>query len=280
MAIVSGRTQQLQGLQQAMPVANQRIAQGMKAAQNVQLQQQLGGARPQPMPANRAAVQQLGAQQAGQQGASALGLAEQQQKQQAALGQQANQEQQRQNQQALASKQRSLQQTQRGLEKQIFGLSEELKDKLLDSQLAFKKDELGRTVFNERQLADYAIMKAKSDEDFAAFEQQSTQASQKRMSMLKLAQQKVQQELDQRSRLSDSVADQNTKKNLAIAKQQLERKIADEKTKQRNRAMMFQAGGMLAGAAIGTLIAPGAGTAAGASLGGGAGSIAAGATAE
>lgn len=279
---------QLKQMSQQAPGQNQQVVQGMDQAREAQLRQ--------------------AAQTAPVTGAQALGAATQQQRQQnVAQGAQANLQQQQQlgameanqqqaqNQQNLFNRQQGLQKKQRDLEGQLSKLGEEAKQKIWDQNLKFEKDELGRTSFNDRQLLDYAIMNAKSDEDLANFEQQMNFESEKRMETLRAAQAKIKQSLQQGFDDYNQTLDAEQKMKLVQAQQALDRKMKEEANKAANRAAMFGAAGTIAGAVGGAVLggtlgaaagpagaAMGAsmGASAGASIGGGVGTAAAGATAK
>ena len=269
--------QQLQQLSKNAPVDNQQVVKGMDQAREAQFRQ---AAQAAPAGAPQAA-QQLGAQtQQARQQTLAQGAQQNMETQQKLGSLEANQ-QQMQNQQDLFNRQQGLQKKQRGLENQLASLNEEAKKKIFDDNMKFEKDELGRTTFNDRQLLDYAILNAKSDEDLANFEQQMNFESEKRMNTLRAAQAKIKQSLEQGYDDYNQTLDAAQKMKLVQAQQALEQKMKEESNKAANRASMFGAagtiGGAVAGAAIGSAV-PGVGTAAGAmvgsSIGSGLGSIA------
>lgn len=173
----------------------------------------------------------------------------------------------------LASRKRSQ------LESSLANLGADLKGKLLDDQVRFERDNAGRALFNERQLLDFTLASAKSDEEFASYEQQVTQLSNRRMKLLDVSLSKIKQALEQGFDERNQQLDFEAKKKLAIAKQQLEEKMRREKAKQASRAAMFAAAGTLVavGIAASPLVGAGAtGLLAAGVLGQGAGTMAAG----
>jgi hypothetical protein len=263
-----------QVLAQQNPAQNLRVAQGLQAGRVAGMQQQVAQA---PVAGPRAA-QALGAQQAAQAGQINLQAQQQTVQQQQQIGQAALEAQRGQASLELGAK--DLQRRKRAdeLTGKLYQLDKGLKNKLLDESIAFEKDEMGRTLFNERQLLDYKLQSAKSDVEFQKYEQQMQELSTRRMTMLKIAYQKVQQELSQAQEMTQQQLSQAQTKRLVEAKRALEEKMAREAARRKNRAAMIGAVGAVAGAVVGTLIAPGAGTVAGASLGGGVGTAAAAAT--
>lgn len=268
----STRNQQLDKLAQRLPFENEQALDLQNQAATTQLQQAVATA---PANASPQQAQQLGAQSAAQRGQLAAQSSQQAQNQQAQLTQLAMQERSRQGNAALNQLQLGLTKKERQLQSSLAQLGREYKNELFDKQLQFNKDELGRTAFNERQLQDYALLKARGVEDMRDYEQKVRQYSQRRMKMLEASLAKIKQAMQQEADASDQELNQETKKKLAIAKAELEKKLSKEAMAQRNRASMFAAGGTIVGAiaggVIGTFVTPGLGTAAGASIGAAAG---------
>ena len=273
---MNDRITQLNKLAGNIPVVNQQIANGMQQARVSQLQQTKAGMAPD-QAGTTATAQQLGAQQAQQSGAIQMQAASRTNEQVSQVGQMALQEDKMQKNQELFTRQQAITQKNRAYTNQLAGMDNNLKDQLLDQQLSFRTDEFGRTLFNERQLADFAVMQATSQADLDKFEQTVNQQSQRRMQILQTAQAKIKQALEQNFMREGQALDQQTRMALAKMKQEAEAKIRKEKNKRNGRAAMFQGGLTILGAGAGALIAgPGgyaAGASAGAALGGGVGSI-------
>lgn len=261
----------LQTLAQQNPMQNSRIAQGQQAARAGQLQQTVAAA---PMQGPKAA-QAVGTQQAQQAGAINVQDNQQTVADQSTIAKQALAEQA--NQAALTGKKTNLALKKKadGLKTKLDQIDRGLKNKLIDETIAFEKDDLNRTLWNERQLMDYKLQSANRDIELQKYEQEVNQLSQKRTQMLQLAYKKIEQELANSQSASQQNAGQEQTKRLQQAKVALEQKLSREAARRKNRAAMISAVGMVGGAVVGTMVAPGAGTAAGASLGAGAGSIAA-----
>jgi hypothetical protein len=171
-------------------------------------------------------------------------------------------------------------------ERRLENLDSQLKQDIYDKQLKFREDEIGNTMFDERQLLDYKIATAKDDNDLLAYEQQVEQASRKKQVMLDVALKRIKQELANDLQSETTKLGNEQRVILAQKAQALQNKLKKEQNKSKNRAAMFQAGGQIlgavAGAVVGTVLFPGVGTAAGASagaaIGSGAGSMVAGGT--
>lgn len=276
------------GFRLAYPAANEQAAKSLDAANTMQLQSAAAQAAKAGTPMTSAQIAQAGGQAAGQQAQSAVQMQQQNIKAQGQAQQMAGREQAMQNQQNLAQRAIAAQRLQRQNESALFGLNENIKARLLDSQLKFERDELGRTQFNERQLTDYAIMKAKDAEQFANYQQRAAQLSKRKMQAYKTAQLKITQALQQEFTKSEAEKDNALKQKLIKAKYDIEEKIRQEQAEAAARSESWAAGGTIVGTIVGGIIGAvateGTGTAAGAaiggSLGGGIGKMAAAQTQE
>lgn len=218
----------------------------------------------------RAQARERAMNPASQQGAQDVAAVSQRRGQAAqAQTQQATQQAQFEEQKAKMSQARTLAEMQDTLSKQtrenegrLFQLDQRLKDNLLDKQLTFQKDELGRALFNERQLADYKLATAKSQEDLKNYQQMVQQETQKKLQILEFAHNKMKQELANTMKLEESRKNNELKIRLQRAINEAEKKIAKEKADAANRA------GMASG--IGSILGLGVGVAATAATGGGA----------
>ena len=223
-------------------------------------------------------VQQAGAE-AVQQQAKAQAEARQQEAQMAVGVQEARLGQQAMGQRDVMQQRKlALGASLRNAENSLAALSMTTKQQMFDATMQFEQDELGRTIFNERQLLDYAISKAKDVEDLQNYEQTVGQMSERRMRLLQAAQAKIQQELQQAYQMEENELTQEHKLGLARAKAALEAKMQQEKADAANRAAMFNGIFTIAGGVAGAIIAgPGGyavGAAAGASIGSGLGTLA------
>jgi len=271
-----------------MPGQNKQVVTGLQEAAKSQMQAQFGGAQPLGQPMGVRQVQALGQQAAAAQAQPVLQVQQAAQQQAQQLGGMALKEEARSSQMKLQERQLNQAKQQRMMEGQLNQLGTGLKQRLLDDQFQFQKDELGRTFFNERQLLDYKVATAKSQVELKDFEQKMRQAGQRKIQMLKAGQAKIEQELKQAFQKGQQELDQAQYKKLAEAKRAMEEKIRREQARARNRGSMFSALSTLAGVGAGIAItvatggtgaaALAAGGALGGQLGGGFGSILAGTT--
>lgn len=183
--------------------------------------------------------------------------------------------------QSVAKRKLDLQRKEREAQSTLSNLNSSLKNKLFDENMQFGKDELGRTLFNDRQLLDFKVATAKSDIELKKFEQDMRQASARKIQILAAAQQKLKQALEQSFSQGEQNLDQDSRMKIAQAKIAAEAKMKKEANKQKNRAAIISAAGTIAGGVVGFVATGGnpMGAMAGASMGGGLASSAAGATA-
>jgi hypothetical protein len=269
-----------------MPGANAAVTQQLEATRKLQQQNaiaQAGKVQPQNVAAQ--------AQAAGVQAAAQQGQARATEQQQNLQGQQEIRQamiQDRAQEETNAARLRGYENTKVlfEAERRLENLDSRLKQDIYDKQLQFKEDEIGNTMFDERQLLDYKIATAKDDNDLLAYEQQVEQASRKKQVMLDVALRRIKQELANDLQGETSSLSREQRIALGQKAQALQDKIRKEQNKSKNRAAMFQAGGQIlgavAGAVVGTVLFPGVGTAAGATagaaIGSGAGAAVAGST--
>jgi hypothetical protein len=177
-------------------------------------------------------------------------------------------------QQQLAGLEQGIEQDRLSNVQKFAALSEKAKQELYDSRLQFQKDELGRVFLNERQLADYAKLKARSDAEFRKYEQQARQASAMEIQALETL----------NRRLEDSIKNAYVRKQEglnALSERQLyelqrdtQARLQKAQNKAANKAAMWGAAGTIAGAAVGGMAGGPAGAMAGAQIGGGVGTAA------
>jgi len=143
---------------------------------------------------------------------------------------------------------------QREAEEKLFNLNSSLKSQLYDETMKFQRDELGRTSFNERQLADWAVMKARNEEDLMKYEQIASEAIQKKQMLMEQAWKVLEQDLQATWQRAEQEGDQALQIELRKMKQAYEKK-------RREAANRAAASGALWSGIGGALGAIGAGTA-------------------
>lgn len=262
----------LQNLQKQLPVANQRVAQGIQTARDIQLQQAV--ARAPTGAAIAPAAQQTAAAAAAQTGSQQAEQAKQMVQQAGQLGQLQLGEQQLQAQQQVARAQQAARQQEMTNIDRLGRLDMEAKKDLYDREIQFKKDEAGRTLFNERQLVDYMARNARSDEEYKNYAQQADLLNRRNLQAMETAYKIIEEDLAQKWRAAEQKKDQAAQKQIADIRAEIQARMERERARAANRGAMWQAGGMIVGAAAGSFAGPG-GAAAGAQIGGAMGGIAA-----
>lgn len=264
-----GQTQVQSGLAALagqMPVRNQQIAQQQKAARALQLQQAVAGLPPQQAPITREQVGTIAGQMtqaAGQQQVGRAKEAMQTGEQLAKLGQQ---ETAMLGQQRLATlsglaEQEAMDQTSR-----LAQIDQAAKKEIFDNSLQFKRDEADRTMFNERQLMDYAINSANREEAFRNWEQKTKQYSERNIKMLEVAANKVQQALETGYNENKQKLDQKAKLELVQIRRDIDNRLARARAKSANMKMMAGAASTIMTVAGSALIMSGVGTGVGIGL--------------
>lgn len=163
--------------------------------------------------------------------------------QEARLGQQALGQRE-----ALQQRKVALGKSLRDAENKLQALGMTTKQELFDATMRFEQDEMGRTVFNERQLLDYAATHAKDIEALQDYEQTISQMSERRLRLMQVAQSKLEQALQQAYAQEESTLNQEHKLGLTRAMAAIKEKMAKEKADAQNRSNIW-------GAVTGTLAA-------------------------
>jgi hypothetical protein len=259
-----------------MPRQNQRVTTGLQEASKMGVQAQLGqlGQMGQG-PLSVQQVQQAGAQAAAQQGQATLQAQQQQAQKAMQISQQAAKVEAEETQQRLREREFGIKKKANVLERQLGVYDEKLKNELFDKNIKFQKDELGRTLFNERQLMDYKIYSTKSKIEFRKFEQDMRNMSRRRIKMLDVSLAKIKQELKQQFDKDQLELNQEQKKRLLEAKAAIEEKIRRAKANAANNASMFSSAFTIIGTGVGAFFGGPAGAMVGAQIGQGLGNVAA-----
>lgn len=261
----------LQTLQNQLPVASQRVAQGLQAARDIQLQQAVAKA---PTGAAIApAAQQTAAAAQAQMGSQQVEQAKQMVQQAGQLGQLQLGEQQMAAQQKVAQAEQAARQQEMTSAERLGRLDMAAKQEIYDKQLQFQKDEAGRTLFNQRQLADYAAQNARSTEDFKNWAQQAQQINKRELQAMETAYNLITEDLKQRWTLAEQQKDQAAKQEIARIESQVRAAMERKRAQAANNTAMWSSIGTVAGAGIGAFFGGPAGAVAGAQAGAGVGGM-------
>lgn len=133
-------------------------------------------------------------------------------------------------------------------------LGRDVKTRLNDERLQFERDEGGRRFANDRQLWDYTIASAKSDEALQDRMQSMTQAYQRKAKMLEVAMNTINAELDRQYARAEQNKDQATMARLAEMKRKVKEQAqadAHDAAQKGQIVQMLSIAGMAAGSAGG-----------------------------
>lgn len=268
----SQRLSALKKLSAQIPVANTRVAQGQQAARDMQLQQAVKQA---PSSMGTAQAQQVGAQQAATAGQQQLATQEAGLQQQGQVAELATQAVKQQQQTTLSGLEQGVEQQRQSNVEKFAQLSQEAKQEMFDSRIQFQRDEMGRIVANERQLADFARLQAKNDDEFKNYAQQSQQAHQFKIQALETVQKRLEATLKSNEARKQEGLDRISDQQILQMQQDVERQLEKARADAAKKSALYTMGGTVLGAAGGALIGGPTGATTGAQVGGGAGALAA-----
>lgn len=283
-------TSALQAMSNNIPVANAKLASQQNAARTMQLQQAVGAAKPAQATAQTA--QTLGTQMAAQAGQQQVASVANQAGQQGQVAQIGQQVQQLKDTQAVNDAKMGLNQQQETNLEQFAAISAQAKQTMYDAKMQFTQTQQGEQFNNERQLADYAKIRAQTDQQWQNYVTTTNDLQQKQTQVLNEAYNKVSQQMqiqnsqaiqlrqqaDQLANAGKSNAAQLSNYQQALTQAEtlraasvaLQKSIAANQAKQAGTLAKNQAIGTIGGAIIGGIagsVVPGAGTAVGASMG-------------
>lgn len=266
---ISTRASQLEKLSMQLPQANQQLANQQQAARVAQLQDTISQA-PQQVP--QQAIGQLAAQQVAQGGQINLQAQAQTQTQQGQLAQSGLKQQQQQVQARQVQQEIQLDYLQQKTADNIASMDNRLKNEILDKELRFRRDNAGQTLFNQRQLADWAVLKSKNQQDYRNYEQFMRQTQSRKLYTMQHAYDVLANTLKNNQTADGKRLDRETKLRIVKAKRDMQAKIQRENNAAANRMAAWQAGGTIVGSAVGSYFGP-AGAVAGGTIGSATGSV-------
>ena len=255
------------------PPANQDLAKSMQESQTMQMQDQLSKLSPQ---ATQAQGQSAANATTANQGQIALTAQKQGQQIAGAQGQNVLTTLQQQTTAQNVKSQIALSQTTQQLSNQLSQLSVNANNLLVKDQLAFEKDQSGNVVWKERQLADWTVLNAKTQNQFNEMQLAASSASRRKIQILQAAHDQINQAINTGYIADKQIKDKTLEQQLVLDKQAIDLQIQAEQNRARNRLAMFTSIGGVVGAigggvAGGILAAP---TVAGAPVGAAAGAMA------
>lgn len=245
------KTSQLANLAKQFPSMAQ---QGQQIQQSSAALAAAEAVRKQAATGQRVSGAEMGAQLYTAQAAAAREAGQKVQRGAMQIGQMQLQEDQMKKQQVLADMQLGLKQQYRKNEQLLTQLGGEVKNKLYDKAMQFQKDELGRTVWSQTQLMDFATKKAQRWQDYRNTELKVGQMQKRRMNLLKTAQAKIQQSLEQEYMKTEAVANRELQDRLTKAKVEIQRRIKEAEAKAAEESAMWGIGGQIFGAVAGVAL--------------------------
>jgi hypothetical protein len=129
--------------------------------------------------------------------------------------------------------------------KQLADLGRDVKGKIMDARIRFDRDELGRKFSNERQMWDWTIANAKSEQDFNMKVQQMKQIQERHIAMMERAHQLLIQSIERGYLEKEQKLNFEQKGRLINLANEMQKKIERDKARAANNMMMAQAGGTL-----------------------------------
>jgi len=150
------------------------------------------------------------------------------------------------------------------------------KQVLFDQRLTFQQDEAGRKFSNMQQLADYAVMSARKDEDLAMKLQDMKQANEKEIMALQHAHNMITSKMKFEFERAEKQKDYALLRKLSEMKNALDEKMRRKAARGAMISNIIVGGATVAGAVIGGGGTMGTGAAAGAMVGQGVGTAVAG----
>lgn len=173
--------------------------------------------------------------------------------------------------QQLSELRKSVNASIRQQEETFANLSGNIKAQVFDDQLKFQKDELNRTQFNDRQLADWALLKAKNQVELKKYEDMMRRSIERKRIVTDMAYKTVTQALQQTWTSKEQALDQQAKEDLREIAIQAQQARARAKAKAANCAGIWSTVGTVVGGVVGAVAGGiwnfGAGSAAGAVAG-------------
>lgn len=263
----TSRSRALKSLNNSMPVANQEVAAGLQRARLMGVQRAVAAT---PSPASTREVQAAGAQQTTEAGKIALGAQQQTQDAATSLAKTGLAATATADASALNTKRAAVTQKARTNEAELASLGRDLKQKVFDSRVQFKRDEQGRAVLNEQQLADWAVRKSKSAEELKTYAQKAEQAHARKIQFLRTVQAKLESQLAYEQQKREVDRNGATMARIAEAAAAMKERIRQAEADAANKQAAWQAGGTILGTAAGAAIPGGGavGAVVGGSLGG------------
>ena len=126
--------------------------------------------------------------------------------------------------------------------KDLNRIGSDVKNKIFDARMAFDRDEMGRKFTNERQLADYAISNAQTEQQSRERLQLMQQQSHRKTQLLQTAYRKISQTLEREMKKSEQDKDFKSLEKLQRAKGAAERALMRQQNNDKMKGAIIEAG--------------------------------------
>lgn len=144
----------------------------------------------------------------------------------------------------------------------------DVKERILDAQLRFSRDEMGRKFTQERQLAAFKVTQLQKDIDLTTEMQQMEQMYDRKIQLLQTINQRIATEMTREFAVKDQKLEFEHKAYLADLKRKMDDKIKAESGRKRNWVQAWTAVGTIVGGVVAGVYSLGIGAAGGAAVGG------------
>ena len=133
----------------------------------------------------------------------------------------------------------------------LFDLNKSVTNDIIDRRSQLAIDAAGKRYMNEKQLMDYKILTAQSEEDLKDYAQKLNTYSRRKLQVMETVSKKLAQAKEQAFRTSEQELDQASKERLFRIAEEFDKKLAEEKKKAAKRAglsgaVMTAGGGLMA----------------------------------
>jgi hypothetical protein len=137
----------------------------------------------------------------------------------------------------------------------LANLGNDIKDQIIDSRLRFEKDERGRKFSNERQLRDYAISNARSEQDLRSELDSMQRDTERYILTMEFAEKRMTQILNQGYLSQKGDLDRQSILKIQQIKKELQDKLNKKKRDAANQRMIV--GGVIMAAGVAATVATG-----------------------
>jgi hypothetical protein len=150
-------------------------------------------------------------------------------------------------------------------QRRLYNLDKNATQTLVNEEKQFQLDAAGRKFLSERQMADWFATKAQGEEDWAGYQQRTTQLHERKLQILQAAYKQLEMKETQLYQAGAAAQDRDTREFLARAKSSLEAKIRKAQAKAANSSAII--GALSTATTVGVTLATGGNVYAGVAAG-------------